>query len=200
MSIISPTDTLYGPRGWTVKTGVFDAIKPYLDELTTFTEQPLRFSGSGDQSYRNWPFPDYMRFSGLRGTVCSLLYELLPASQLADRQNNSPTLGSLLQAAATRPTEVSLTGYVIGPQRFDERISIEALVWVDTAPPNKEWEETKLWEHIAMQHGLNDAMSLPDEIMCLGEFPRWASIDEKARAQPDQSGPDTVKKWWIWWD
>lgn len=95
-------------RGWLLRTGVVDLVEPFV---TSMPADP----------------GDLTRFAGLDGTTAGLLLERLSADRLADRQNHAPTLGTLLGVAAAYPDEVELRGYLVGPERADERLTVEGL-------------------------------------------------------------------------
>lgn len=95
-------------RGWLLRTGVVDLVEPFV---TTLPADP----------------GDLTRFAGLDGATAVLLLERLSSARLADRQNHGPTLGTVLGVAAAHPDEVELGGYLVGPGRADERITVEGL-------------------------------------------------------------------------
>lgn len=101
-------DTDDDARGWLLRTGVVDLVAPFVTRLPT---------DPGDLT----------RFAGLDGGTAAQLLERLSPVRLADRQNHAPTLGTLLAAAAAHPEEVELGGYLVGPGRADERITVERL-------------------------------------------------------------------------
>lgn len=105
--IANPVPGLYGHSGWLDDTGIRALLRP------------LTASGS--------ECSDYARVQGIGAPVAERLLALLPAEQLEDRQNNAPALGDLLSAAVTHPG-VRLCGYMIAPPRWDERLTIDALL------------------------------------------------------------------------
>lgn len=105
--IANPVPGLYGHSGWLDDTGIRALLRP------------LTASGS--------ECSDYARVQGIGSAVAERLLALLPAGQLEDRQNNAPALGDLLSAAVTHPG-VRLCGYMIAPPRWDERLTIDALL------------------------------------------------------------------------
>ena len=105
--IANPVPGLYGHSGWLDDTGIRALLRP------------LTASGS--------ECSDYARVQGIGAPVAERLLTLLPAEQLEDRQNNAPALGDLLSAAVTHPG-VRLCGYMIAPPRWDERLTIDALL------------------------------------------------------------------------
>ena len=105
--IANPVPGLYGHSGWLDDTGIRALLRP------------LTASGS--------ECSDYVRVQGIGSAVAERLLALLPAGQLEDRQNNAPALGDLLSAAVAHPG-VRLCGYLIAPPRWDERLTIDALL------------------------------------------------------------------------
>lgn len=105
--IANPVPGLYGHSGWLDDTGIRALLRP------------LTASGS--------ECSDYARVQGIGAPVAERLLTLLPAEQLEDRQNNAPALGDLLSAAVTHPG-VRLCGYMIAPPRWDERLTIDAVL------------------------------------------------------------------------
>jgi hypothetical protein len=87
-----------------------DAPKGYTDGLLRFLKLPL-----SDESYR--------RFGGL--TPRSLAAILKAAPHLAGQtQNDSPSMAEFADLGKRYPA-MRFHGYIIGPERNDERISIE---------------------------------------------------------------------------
>ena len=105
--IANPVPGLYGHSGWLDDTGIRALLRP------------LTASGS--------ECSDYARIQGIGAPVAERLLALLPAGQLEDRQNNAPALGDLLSAAVAHPG-VRLCGYMIAPPRWDERLTIDAVL------------------------------------------------------------------------
>ena len=105
--IAHPVPGLYGHSGWLDDTGIRALLRP------------LTASGS--------ECSDYARVQGIGAPVAERLLALLPAEQLEDRQNNAPALGDLLSAAVAHPG-VRLCGYLIAPPRWDERLTIDAIL------------------------------------------------------------------------
>ena len=115
---------LYGPPGWTVRIGLWHLLEPWLDAPRCLPgETPLRTDALGA------PMSDYVPFRGMDAATAADLLLRLPAPALVDRQNLSPSLRTMLTACAHADGRVRLSGYGIGPQREDERLSVEAL-WV----------------------------------------------------------------------
>lgn len=151
------TDGLYGQLGWVEKTGAADALAGYMDE--------------GEVG------GDYHRFSTLDSKGAEKLLEVLPSVTHQDRQNDAPTLGTMLAACAKNPGKVSLSGYTIGDSRWDERVSVDT---IHVADPEAV-EGTRLsgqeardkWHEYQEKLGL-DAREAPDEIYSTGgNEPGW---------------------------
>lgn len=181
---------LYGPRGWSTRVGMWHLLAQWPDPgrgiglAPAGWCEPRLIDGAGS------PVSDYVPFQGLDAATCRRLLEVLPDAALSDRQNLAPTLGAMLTACAGADGQVRLSGYAIGPQRHDERLSAEAL-WVADAdlrgmrvhPEHRgDCQCDALWSRVSQRYGL-DALAMPDEVLRLR--PEWAS-----RAQG----------WWLWWD
>lgn len=158
------------PRGWLVERGVCDLLEPFVTHLP-------RDDG------------DLARYAGLTGDVAAVLLDRLPAVELDDRQNDAPTLGCLLEAAAAHPAEVELHGYLVGPARTDERLTAEGLLVadaprVDVLPDHGPGCEcAQLWAHVQERLGVDDAVRMPDEIR-----------PARLRSRPEE------RAWSLWWD
>lgn len=167
----------YGVRGWTTDKRIKNILKPYLN-------LPL-----SDDGYDNQILESYEPFQGVGSVGAQRLLATLPMRNLADRQNFAPTCESLLRAAANNPGHVELVGYAIGPQRPDERISIEGFVYYGdldfhvTDFHDETCECEDLWEQLQKKLGLTSALDKPDEIRKLR--PSWNPAYEA---------------WWVWWD
>ncbi|WP_235954380.1 hypothetical protein [Actinomyces faecalis] len=184
------TDGLYGPRGWSVRAGVWDVLARARDEMRS-TTVPGRFGLAPQGGIRGGrPVDDYTPFHDMGPSEARRLLEILPADQLEDRQNLGPTLGSLLHACAGASGRVRLSGYGIGPQRTDERVTVEALWVADPDLMDLEVYEdhddgcccTQVWRQVEERYGL-DAQAAPDEIKVVRRL--WTSGE-----------PGT----WMWWD
>lgn len=138
-------------RGWLVTTGVAGLVEPYVTALPHVEGEPARYAG-------------------LSGAAADALHDRLGDDRLAVRQNNAPTLGTLLRAAARHPDDVEVHGYVIGPARTDERLSAEGadvyvLPALDVRPEHGDGCQCELlWYLAAERLGLDDALAAPDEI------------------------------------
>lgn len=105
-----PEDSLYGKKGW-----VEVLRREYFSDILDKTSQA--------ESYR--------RFHGLNGNKAAKLLAVLPEKAGQDRQNFAPVLKDLLQMAARHPARVFLSGYLIDSGRWDERITVDTLIYLD---------------------------------------------------------------------
>lgn len=158
------------PRGWTVTSGVTEVVEPFVVHL------PDDHGGLAG-------------FYGLDGEAAAELLDRLPAAALTDRQNDAPTLGRILETAAEHPGLVEVHGYLVGPDRWDERITAEAFT-------------VRAWNRLGVVEGHGDGC----ECQVLLERVRELGIDD-ALAPPHQIRPDTwptdddgVTGWYLWWD
>lgn len=167
---------LYGKRGWT------EDLAGDLEHFTSSTYVPYAYAGSFDgKDHKNGDM-GIMRFSGLDSQAASSMATNLPDGASRDRQNDSPSLGVMLASAAQNPGTVELSGYVVGQDRSDERLTVDEVLIFDT-------EMTKSEDPVAAMHaarnvyGLVDATRRPDEMQL---------VDVPWRAGQ--------KAWRLWWD
>jgi hypothetical protein len=103
----------------------------------------------------------------------------LNRTQLAERQNDSPTLGAILDSAIAHPGKVEVHGYAVGPDRDDERLTAEGVFIYDDTLTDQAAVTRAAWA----EYGLGNAASAPDEVHRV-ENP-W---------RPGE------KAWRLWWD
>ncbi|MDO5728976.1 MAG: hypothetical protein Q4P71_05050 [Actinomycetaceae bacterium] len=174
------TDGFYDRRGWTTDKKIRTILRPFLTESV--------YPWLADQSSDPHVLADYEPFHGLTATAAKQLLDVLPLRNLAERQNFAPTCETLLRAAIDNPETVELVGYAIGPNRRDERVSIEGLIYYadrvgQETNPTTATQRTRLWNTIRRELELETARLEPDE---LHRFrPAW---------NPKREG------WWVWWD
>lgn len=171
---------LYGERGWTTRN---DAIKDLLEANSIDIVR------------------GFSRFVGLAGELAQQMLDTFPDQALDDRQNHAPTLETLLRMAAESP-DVTLDGYVVGEERTDERLSVDAITLVCSYVPDD------------AVTGHDYATDNPD-----ADFdepnPHWTAIRTCVPAfkdepyQPDemelvkvlkQDDGSVCGKWLLWWD
>lgn len=183
-------DGLYGPRGWSVRAGVWTILAACRDERRSTLIPASCGHRPGGLIVAGRPQEDYTPFHDLGAGAAQSLLERLPAGQLEDRQNLGPTLGAMLRACAASGGRVRLSGYGIGPQRPDERVTAEALWVADADLLELEVHERhsehcrcrQLWQIVRSRYDL-DAQASPDEVRTI---PRnWTH------------GPQGT---WLWWD
>lgn len=185
-----PAEGLYGPRGWSVRVGLWHLLAQWPDPARSIGLAPTGRPGPTLIDEVGSPVSDYVPFQGLDAATSRRLLGILPGAALGDRQNLAPTLRSMLAACAGADGQVRLSGYAIGPQRHDERMSAEAL-WVADPdllevrvdPKHRgECQCDLLWARVSQRYDL-DALSMPDEIL---------------RTRPEWAGG--AQGWWLWWD
>lgn len=173
-------DGPYGPPGWSVRAGLWEELAPYTP-TPHLDDAPDRWVKDGA------PTTDFVPLLGLGREAAAFLLANLPPAQLADRQNLAPTLGSLLRAAV-KHDGLTLCGYGIGPQRSDERVSIDAILvpgYTDATVHRDhrgECDCNALWRRLSRDLEL-DALAPPDEIARV--LPPW---------------PPYAPAWRLWWD
>lgn len=172
------TKALHGERGWTVR--VADELEPF----TASTYVPSAYH-EGINSYlpavengSSGP----MRFDGVDAQAAAALASKMPPGARSERQNNAPTVGTMLAAAAQNPGTVELSGYVVGPDRSDERVSVDG-VYIFDAELTQVDDAATVLNAAKNVYGLHDAARRPDELR-LVEVP-W---------RPGE------KAWHLWWD
>ena len=156
-----PRDGLYGPMHWLDDRGITALLAPYVSE--------------------GWGGDDYARIGGLEGADARRLLSLLPRLARGDRQNNAPTIATLLRAAAS-VDGLTLEGYVIRAPRRDERVSIdtvcvpESAISAITGSPAP--EQACPW------------INLPELVLICSPLPRHAKSPDRpslATAAPQQA-------------
>lgn len=121
---------LYGPPGWTAGD-VASAVAPFTDSGHVPYAYVDRDTLAGRASSANGT-GGLLRFAGLDGERAMTIGRAMTRKALGDRQGAGPTARSLLAAAARHPGMVELRGYVTGPSRDDERVTVEGLFVYDT--------------------------------------------------------------------
>lgn len=160
-------DGIYGSRGWSVLGGVASLTLQYSD--WGWMDMAAEFPDVKPET-----MIDYLPFSGGDQWLAERLLERLPESALADRQNYAPCLKNLLVLTCTHPGEVMFSGYLIGPQRFDERITSDA-IYISPKVLNLDADDTdKDMAYRALGSLDLDAVDSPDEIsLCYLDKPYW---------------------------
>ncbi|MDO5067644.1 MAG: hypothetical protein Q4D96_10230 [Propionibacteriaceae bacterium] len=141
------------------------------------------------------PQEDYIPFRALTRSGAARLRETMKETPnaLDDRQNLAPSLGCLLDACEKAEGRMVLSGYGIGPQRDDERVTVDALWVADpdlldlnvTREHDSDCQCRMMWRMIRERYGL-DTEAMPDEILrCV---------------RPGRAEGDADMGWWLWWD
>ncbi|EFN93220.1 hypothetical protein HMPREF9278_1660 [Mobiluncus mulieris FB024-16] len=152
-----PEDGIYGSRGWSVLSGVASLTLQYSD--WGWMDMVTEFPGVKPEQ-----MIDYLPYDGGDAWLAAKLLARLPETALADRQNYGPSLDYILRLTAEHSGEVLFGGYLIGPQRFDERISSDAIyvtpkvLGLDGENP----DEAAVYK--ALDNLNLDALEAPDEI------------------------------------
>lgn len=187
------------PRGWTFELGLPDLVAPFVSPVPLAAYRRLLDGGPAAEEAWRRHGSGLLYYAGLGSEAAQALLERLPEDELVLRQNDSPTLGAFLRSAAAHPGVVELHGYCVGPDRADERFSVEGVLIYAHLELNVEsfdyWEEEEtrhtdacecreLWRIAQEEYGLADALRFPDEI---GPFSaRWRK--------------DEYQCWRLWWD
>ncbi len=161
---------LYGPAGWTRDDGTVDLLVPFMDA--------------------GRPVLGFSRFSALDDGACARLLATLPRPNLEDRQNLGPSCGAVLRAAVSHPGLVRPHGYLVTPPRWDERVSIDAMIVFD---PPRGWQPASRTsvgtDRAGVWRAIRSALTLEAET---------AEPDELIRVLPEGCGGRLA--WWLWWD
>ncbi|MCA5891856.1 hypothetical protein LEP48_00635 [Isoptericola sp. NEAU-Y5] len=175
-------------HGWLLDGGYDAVLEPVLGSN--------RMTGLG-----------YYPLVAVDATVAAALLERLDEHHLAtERQNAGPTLGTVLRAVVRHPDRVLAYGYVIGPSRCDERITVttvllraERELWLER-DHGAACECEELLD-LAHELGVDDMQGPPEEITSW-----WGGriVRDLADRGPDhQPGDrDDVREHWyrLWWD
>jgi hypothetical protein len=162
---------LYGPPGWTI-----DTVGPAVGGFTSSQHVPYAYRELMGSTYENGSM-GLVRFAGMGSDQAQVLLGSVSRKQLAERQNESPTLGAILTSAADHPGRVEVLGYVVGPDRSDERLTADGVfVYDDTIT-----DEATAWETIRSRYGLRDA----------------GAAEVHREENPWRPGE---KAWRLWWD
>lgn len=164
----------YGPPGWT--QGIADQFAPFTSE--TYVPGAYGEYIVGERTVRYANGEGLTRFAGLGGLEARLIGSAMTRKQLAERQNDGPTQSSVLAAAARNPGTVEVHGYVVGPDRSDERFTAEGVFLYDESIASHE----QAMDAARTRFGL-DHLQGPSEVS-LVENP-W---------RPGE------KAWRLWWD
>lgn len=179
-------ESLHGAPGWTRESGVSALLGPHLDH-----------GDAGGSSFA--------RFAGVGGEAARALLGLLPEGNLAERQNGGPPCRDMLRAAVRWTGEVELSGYLVSPPRWDERVSLDGMVVhsgvlgaggthagagghaADGLPvvrgSSTPLGRSRLWEELRCALDLGAATQDPDELLPFLPEGRGGRLS-----------------WWVWWD
>lgn len=165
---------IYGKRGWTA-----DVAPGALGEFTSSTYNRHMYREDFDgKPVKNGDY-GLTYYSGAGSQAAKEIVAGAPAEALTqERQNDAPTLGTIIKSAASHPGKVEFGGYIVGPDRSDERISADTVFIFDD-----EADANALLLKARDHYGLTDAKRAPDELQ-LVEVP-W---------RPGE------KAWRLWWD
>ncbi|MFI2105302.1 hypothetical protein ACH436_18570 [Isoptericola sp. NPDC019693] len=170
----APGGRCQGRHGWLLDAGIDVLLEPVLTGSRT---------------------PGFYPFVALDERTAAGLLERLGESELAtQRQHLGPTLGRVLRAVVRHPDRVRAQGYVVGPLRCDERITVTGvLVRPDRdlrapsgAPPAGASVDVA---RALAELGVDDMHAPPDEVA------PWRG------ARPDGAPVGRAGPWWrAWWD
>lgn len=163
-----------GRHGWLLDDGYDAVLEPVLGSN----------SGAG---------AGYYPFATLDPTAAAGLLERLPEEYLAtERQNLGPTIGTVLRALVRHPDRLRAHGYVIGPLRCDERITVTGVLLRSDRELRLDRRHSgacqcyDLFTSLTGELGVDDMHTPPDEIT-----PWWG---------PVPGGVDDAHWYRLWWD
>ncbi|MPV51045.1 hypothetical protein GCG21_13720 [Pseudactinotalea sp. HY160] len=162
-------------RGWTAKV-----LPGAMGQFTSSTYCPADYYSSSDGRDGQNGANGLISYAGLGSDAAQKVLAGAPEQALAqERQNDGPTVATMLAATVAHPGKVELGGYVVGQDRTDERLSADTayIFGEDDASPQEVLAKAK------GTYGLHDATRKPDNLD-LVEVP-W---------RPGE------KAWRLWWD
>ena len=156
---------MYGPSRWLDET-IIPMLMPYTKDA--------------------WINSEYIEFADLEGDAAAQLARLLTPPARQDRQNNAPTILTLLRIAATTPG-VTLSGYIIRAPRRDERVSVDAI----SAPehlfaPDPAGNDDEALLPIEWST-FSQVLGISDEVIPPNDFRSYRNVDGEVM-------------WRAWWD
>jgi hypothetical protein len=165
-----------GRHGWMLDAGLDVALEPVLHQ-DVFGAQA------------------FYRFSTLEGEGAETLLDRLDPGYLAEeRQNDGPSIGAVLRALAGHPDRLRAHGYVVGPGRCDERVTVEGVLvrTDDELVVDRHHSSGCQCEHVvryvAEDLGIRDMRVPPHEVG------RWWGFEYA-------DGPEQGGHWYrLWWD
>ncbi|WP_402463313.1 hypothetical protein [Isoptericola aurantiacus] len=172
-----------GQHGWLLRAG--------LDEVVERVVEP-----------DTWGSASFYRFTTLDAPVAVGLLERLSAEYLeTERQNDGPSIGAVLRAVVAHPDRLRAHGYVVGPGRCDERITVEGvlvrtdheIVVGEHHGPGCQCDEL---ERYVAALGVDDARVAPHEVT------RWwpGAVAWHVPGQEPGAVRDDGPWYRLWWD
>ena len=139
---------LIAGRGWT------DKVKEALEDIAVKSPEELR-RGLGERAifYGPGPYGDDYVTAVVSWERFKEILRHVPATNLLDRQNDSPPFIDFVEAAASVPGSY-LSVHVVGKSRNDERVTIDGII----LPVGKDSGDV-------VQHLLRSAVEAPDDVM-----------------------------------
>lgn len=173
MRTMTDCETMYGPRGWTREA----------DLASVLGSVPLPIDHD----------PNFWRFEDASADQVRRLLDSIPTANLDDQQNWAPTCGALLKACVSHPASVTLSGYVVGPGRWDERVTFDGVrIAVCPVMPGSA--------------GFCREPVGQDRVRVWRELGEYLGLDACEANMPDEMLPLAVScglegcGWWLWWD
>lgn len=160
----------YGETGWTSR------ILPYTLDYSG----PTIESKIWDENYTGQDVPetDFTRFNKADAALAQHLLDTVPDRNLKnERQNDAPTVGSILKFVKKHPDQAGFDGYVVSGERADERLSIET---VSVSP---------------------ELLGLGEDATADDAYEKLHGLELGEVAPPDDTRWDEKQnRWNFWWD
>lgn len=163
-------DYSYGETGWTSR------ILPYTLDYSDLSTQYCAV----DENYNDQDVigTNLTRFKQADADLAQHLLDTVPDKNLEEeRQNEAPTVGSILKFVKQHPDQAGFDGYVVSGERPDERLSIET---VSVSP---------------------ELLGLDEDATADDAYEKLRDLKLGEVAPPDETRWDkNQNRWNFWWD
>ncbi|MEL7977648.1 hypothetical protein AAG589_17415 [Isoptericola sp. F-RaC21] len=145
--------------------------------------------------------PGFYPFVALDERTAAGLLERLDEVELeTERQNLGPTLGAVLRAVVRHPGRVRAQGYVVGPLRCDERVTVTGVLLragrdLHLGPRDGPGRGRADVVRALADVGIEDMHAPPDEVA-----PWRGRLPDRGVPGGAGSGADDEPWWRVWWD
>lgn len=143
--------TRYGRAGWTDRLA--------LALVGTTGPDKVHQAWRGNRSNGD---AGSVAFAGVDAPRARVLLSRIPEAAAGERQGNGPSLGTALQAAVDHPDRVYLSGFVVGGDRSDERVTADSVTLCDPDLVGADAREVLFAARD--RYGITDATARPDSL------------------------------------